>query len=77
MTIQMAGIVQSQRKMMRQLDNLIGLVREGIGGGPGRGKSTVRGTNLDIDASRLTLISAALAAGGLGLFLFKAFLPRN
>ena len=66
--------------MMHQLDNISSLVREDVGGGVraerggrGRGRKSII---LDIESTRVPWI-LTLAVGGLGIFLFKAFLPRN
>ncbi|CBI27437.3 hypothetical protein VitviT2T_001234 [Vitis vinifera] len=71
------GIARSQRQVMHQLDNISSLVREDIGGGRSEGGRRERKSiMLDIEPTRVPLI-LALAVGGLGIFLFKAFLPRN
>ena len=75
--MQILGIARSQRQVMHQLDNISSLVREDIGGGRSEGGRRERKSiMLDIEPTRVPLI-LALAVGGLGIFLFKAFLPRN
>lgn len=75
--MQILGIARSQRQVMHQLDNISSLVREDIGGGRSEGgRREGKSIMLDIEPTRVPLI-LALAVGGLGIFLFKAFLPRN
>lgn len=63
--------------MMHQLDNISSLVREDIVGVRSeRERRERKSTMLDIEPPGVPLI-LTLAVGGLGIFLFKAFLPRN
>lgn len=61
---------------MHQLDNLANRLCENLREKPQQARTERKSIMPDIEPNTVCLI-LTLAAGGLGIFLFKAFLPRN
>lgn len=73
---QISGIVRGQRQVMHQLDNLSNLLHESMGERSHQGRKTKKSNWPDAEPFKVPLI-ITLAAGGVGIFLFKKFLTRN
>lgn len=73
---EISGIARGQHQIMHQLDNISNQLRENMGE---RSQQTRRGQKsilFDVDRIRVSLI-LTLAVGGLGIFLFKGYVPQN
>ncbi|KAH9772125.1 Inorganic pyrophosphatase TTM2 [Citrus sinensis] len=73
---EISGIVRGQRQVMHQLDNLSNLLHESMGERSHQGRKTKKSNWPDAEPFKVPLI-ITLAAGGVGIFLFKKFLTRN
>ncbi|XP_058193546.1 inorganic pyrophosphatase TTM2 [Rhododendron vialii] len=73
---EISNITRGQRQIMHQLDNLANRLCENLREKPQQARTERRSIMPDIEPNTVCLI-LTLAAGGLGIFLFKAFLPRN
>ncbi|CAL5338523.1 unnamed protein product [Camellia sinensis] len=74
---EISTIARGQRQILHQMDNLSSLFGETLRGKPRHQARTDRKSIMaDIEPIRASLI-LTLAVGGLGIFLFKSFLPRN
>lgn len=73
---EISGIVRGQRQVMHQLDNLSNLLRESMGERSHQGRKTRKSYCSDAEPIKVPLI-LTLAAGGIGIFLFKKFLNQN
>lgn len=73
---EISGIVRGQRQVMHQLDNLSNLLRESMGERSHQGRKTRKSYCSDAEPIKVPLI-LTLAAGGIGIFLFKKFSNRN
>ncbi|XP_028069226.1 inorganic pyrophosphatase TTM2-like isoform X2 [Camellia sinensis] len=74
---EISTIARGQRQILHQMDNLSCLFGETLREKPRHQARTDRKSIMaDIEPIRASLI-LTLAVGGLGIFLFKSFLPRN
>lgn len=73
----MSGVARGQRQIMHQLDNLSNLLRENLGERLHHGGRQHKTDTVDIDPIKISVILTSLAIGGLGIFLFKGFLPQK
>ncbi|KAF7123978.1 hypothetical protein RHSIM_Rhsim12G0069700 [Rhododendron simsii] len=73
---EISNITRGQRQIMHQLDNLANRLSENLREKPQQARTERKSIMPDIEPNTVCLI-LTLAAGGLGIFLFKAFLPRN
>ncbi|KAG5521300.1 hypothetical protein RHGRI_033750 [Rhododendron griersonianum] len=73
---EISNITRGQRQIMHQLDNLANRLCENLREKPQQARKERKSIMPDIEPNTVCLI-LTLAAGGLGIFLFKAFLPRN
>ncbi|KAI8023608.1 Inorganic pyrophosphatase TTM2 [Camellia lanceoleosa] len=74
---EISTIARGQRQILHQIDNLSSLFGETFREKPRHQARTERKSIMaDIEPIRASLI-LTLAIGGLGIFLFKGFLPRN
>ncbi|KAL7240767.1 hypothetical protein ACSBR2_006420 [Camellia fascicularis] len=74
---EISTIARGQRQILHQIDNLSSLFGETFREKPRHQARTERKSIMaDIEPIRASLI-LTLAIGGLGIFLFKSFLPRN
>ncbi|KAF5945387.1 hypothetical protein HYC85_015615 [Camellia sinensis] len=74
---EISTIARGQRQILHQMDNLSSLFGETLREKPCHQARTDRKSIMaDIEPIRASLI-LTLAVGGLGIFLFKSFLPRN
>ncbi|KAH6762969.1 Phosphoribulokinase / Uridine kinase family [Perilla frutescens var. hirtella] len=74
---ELTSITRGQRQVIIQLENLNNLLRENLGersiNDRRRNRSQIAGN----DSSRVIMILASLAVGGMGICLFKGFSSRN
>ncbi|KAK2983917.1 hypothetical protein RJ640_017838 [Escallonia rubra] len=73
---EISSIARGQRQIMHQLDGLGNLVRENLGERSRQARTRRKSIIADLEPTRVSLI-LTLAFGGLGIFLFKGFLPRS
>lgn len=73
---EISNITRGQRQIMHQLDNLTNRLCDTLREKPRQGRTERKRKMPAIEPFTVSLI-LTLAAGGLGIFLFKAFLPRN
>ncbi|KAI8527446.1 hypothetical protein RHMOL_Rhmol12G0075900 [Rhododendron molle] len=73
---EISNITRGQRQIMHQLDNLANRLCENLREKPQQARTERKSIMPDIEPNTVCLI-LTLAAGGLGIFLFKAFLLRN
>ncbi|KAH7832989.1 hypothetical protein Vadar_002120 [Vaccinium darrowii] len=73
---EISNITRGQRQIMHQLDNLTNRLCDTLREKPRQGRTERKRKMPAIEPITVSLI-LTLAAGGLGIFLFKAFLPRN
>lgn len=62
---------------MHQLDNLSKLLRENLVERPSRERRNRERLIAENDKTKILMIIASLAVGGLGIFLFKGVSSRN
>lgn len=74
---ELTSIARGQRQVILQLENLSNLLRENLGDRSNRDKRRNRSQIAGNDSSRVFMILASLAVGGLGICLFKGFSSRN
>lgn len=74
---ELTSIARGQRQVILQLENLSNLLRENLGDRSSRDKRRNRSQIAGNDSSRVFMILASLAVGGLGICLFKGFSSRN
>uniref|UniRef100_A0A5B7ANT9 Putative uridine-cytidine kinase C isoform X1 n=1 Tax=Davidia involucrata TaxID=16924 RepID=A0A5B7ANT9_DAVIN len=73
---EISGIARGQCQIMHRLDNLSNLLRENLGDRSRQARTEKKSIMADVEPIRVYLI-LTLAIGGLGVILFKGFLPRN
>ncbi|GFZ21505.1 phosphoribulokinase [Actinidia rufa] len=73
---EISNISRGQCQIMHQLENLSNLLRETLRERPRQARTERQSTTVGIEPVRVSLI-LTLAVGGLGIFLFRGFLPRN
>lgn len=73
---EISGIARGQGQIMHQLDNIINHLRENLGERSHQTRRGQKSTLFDVESIRVSLI-LTLAVGGLGIFLFKGYIPRN
>ncbi|KAI3452954.1 hypothetical protein Pfo_009617 [Paulownia fortunei] len=74
---ELSSIARGQRQVMHQLDNLSNLLRENLGKRSVRDRRHNKSEIAENDPTRIVMILASLAVGGLGIFLFRGLLSRN
>ncbi|KAL6969638.1 uridine,cytidine kinase [Sarracenia purpurea var. burkii] len=73
---EISNIARGQRQIMHQLDNLSNRLCETLRERPRQPRTERKSIMANIEPIRVSVI-LTVAIGGLGIFLFKGFLPRN
>ncbi|KAA8529276.1 hypothetical protein F0562_033925 [Nyssa sinensis] len=73
---EISSIAQWQSQIVHRLDNLSNLLHENLGERSRQRRNEKKSIMADVEPIRLYLI-LTVAISGLGVFLFKGFLPRN
>ncbi|KAI3503669.1 hypothetical protein L1887_32117 [Cichorium endivia] len=73
---EISGIVQSQRKIMTQLDNISKHLYDEIGERARKDRKIKKRNGLEVDVVAVPIV-IALAVGGIGVVLFKGVAPRS
>ncbi|KAK6133786.1 hypothetical protein DH2020_032497 [Rehmannia glutinosa] len=74
---ELSSIARGQRQVMHQLDNLSNLLRETLGEKSDRDKRHNRSETAENGPTKIVVVLASLAVGGLGIFLFKGVFSRT
>ncbi|KAK6116396.1 hypothetical protein DH2020_049858 [Rehmannia glutinosa] len=74
---ELSSIARGQRQVMHQLDNLSNLLRENLGEKSDRDKRHNRSETAENGPTKIVVVLASLAVGGLGIFLFKGVFSRT
>ncbi|KAH6802147.1 Phosphoribulokinase / Uridine kinase family [Perilla frutescens var. frutescens] len=74
---ELTSITRGQRQVIIQLENLNNLLRENLGERSIHDRRRNRSQIAGNDSSRVIMILASLAVGGMGICLFKGFSSRN